>query len=139
MYVGKPCNANPTSTYPPCYALLDISTELLKWVECVVLAFNLQHGMWIAVPNYLNELMDDGVYEAGPGIMGSDPHSTVITSTPLHSPRQPRLWPTRSIIWHIVASTLSYCENTINSLLYPGLMAILFLVNVWIEMSLMFS
>ena len=48
MYVGKSCNANPTSTYPPCYAL-DISTKLLKLVECVVLALDLQCGMCIAV------------------------------------------------------------------------------------------
>ena len=41
MYVGKTCDANPTSTYPPCYAL-DISTELLKGLECVVIAMELQ-------------------------------------------------------------------------------------------------
>ena len=48
MYVWKTCDANPTFTYPPCYAL-DISTELLKGLECVVIAMELQLSMWIAV------------------------------------------------------------------------------------------
>ena len=48
MYVGKTCNANPTPTYPPCYAS-DISTELLKCVKCIVPALYFQRGMWIAV------------------------------------------------------------------------------------------
>ena len=45
MYVGKTCHANPTSTYPPWYALHSL-TELLKWVECIVLALDLQCCKW---------------------------------------------------------------------------------------------
>ena len=47
MYGKKAFNANPTYTLPP-YAL-HILTELLKWIECVVLAFDLQRSKWIAV------------------------------------------------------------------------------------------
>ena len=51
MCVAKTCTANPTSSYPSCYALY-ISTELLKLVDCVVLALDLQRGLRITVRSH---------------------------------------------------------------------------------------